>query len=102
MSENKNRKDVAKHILPTAANLLGLCFILLSYIKLAKLAAETIIDESLGLVIVLFLFSSIFSYASMRSHRRSETYERIADIVFLIGLGFLTLISILVVFQCTT
>jgi len=102
MSENKNRKDVAKHILPTAANLLGICFILLSYIKLAKLAAETIIDESLGVVIVLFLFSSILSYASMRSHHHSDIYEKIADIIFLVGLGFLTLISILVVFECTT
>jgi hypothetical protein len=99
MPKNNNRKDVAKHILPTAANLLGLCFILLSYIKIAKLAAETIIDESLGVVIVLFLFSSIFSYASMRSHRHSEIYERIADIVFLIGLGFLTIVSMMVLFQ---
>jgi len=102
MPKNSNRKDVAKHILPTAANLLGICFILLSYIKIAKLAAETTIDESLGLVIVLFLFSSIFSYASMRSYRHSEIYERIADIVFLIGLGFLTIVAILVLFQCTT
>jgi hypothetical protein len=102
MPENKNRKDVAKHILPTAANLLGLCFVLLSYIRIAKLGAETIIDESLGLVIVLFLFSSIFSYASMRSYRRSEIYERIADIVFIIGLGFLTIVAMLVLFQCAT
>ncbi len=102
MPENKNRKDVAKHILPTAANLLGLCFILLSYIKLARLAAETIIDDSLGVVIVFFLFSSIFSYASMRSYRHSEIYERIADILFIIGLSFLTIVAMLVLFQFTT
>ncbi|HEX9948793.1 MAG TPA: hypothetical protein VGB29_01450 [Thermodesulfobacteriota bacterium] len=102
MPKNKKRKDVAKHILPTAANLLGLGFILFSYIRLAKLAAETIIDETLGVVIVLFLFASIFSYASMRSYRHSEIYERIADIVFLIGLGFLTIVSMLVLFQCAT
>jgi multisubunit Na+/H+ antiporter MnhG subunit len=76
MPKNKNRKDVAKHILPTSANLLGLCFILLSYIKLAKLSAETLIDENLGVVIVLFLFSSIFSYASMRANRHSDIYEK--------------------------
>jgi uncharacterized membrane protein len=101
MPQKNNRKDVARHILPTAAQLLGLCFILLSFIKLENLLAATLIDESLGVVIVLFLFSSIFSYASMRAGRRSETYERIADIVFLIGLIFLTLVSMVVVFQCS-
>jgi heme O synthase-like polyprenyltransferase len=99
MPKNKKRKDVARHILPTAAHLLGLCFILLSFIKLENLLAATLIDESLGLVIVLFLFASIFSYASMRSYRHSERYERIADIVFLIALGFLTLLSIAIVLQ---
>ncbi len=102
MQKNKNRKDVAKHILPTASNLLGLGFVLFSYIRLAKLSSETIIDESLGVVIILFLFSSIFSYASMRSSSRPEIYERLADIVFLIGLGFLTIVSMLVLFQCAT
>jgi hypothetical protein len=38
----------------------------------------------------------------MRFYRRSDIYEKIADIVFLVGIGFLTFISILVVFQCTT
>jgi hypothetical protein len=102
MPESKDRKNVAKHILPTSANLLGLCFVVLSYIRLAKLSAETIIDESLGVVIVLFLFSSIFSYASMRSNRHSEIYEKIADIIFLIGLGFLTFVAMLVLFEFAT
>ncbi len=99
MPKNKKRKDVAKHILPTAAQLLGLCFILLSLIKLENLLAATLIDESLGVVIVLFLCASIFSYAAMRSQRHSEKYERIADIVFLIGLSFLTLVALAIVLQ---
>jgi hypothetical protein len=99
MSKKNNRKNVARHILPTAAHLLGLCFILLSFIKLENLLAATLIDESLCLVIVLFLFASVFSYASMRSDRHAERYERIADIAFLVGLGFLTLVAIVIVLQ---
>lgn len=99
MLKNKKRKEVAQHILPTAAHLLGLCFILLSFIKLENLLAATLIDESLGFVILLFLFASIFSYAAMRSYRHSERYERIADLVFLIGLGFLTLVALAIVLQ---
>jgi hypothetical protein len=99
MPVKNSRKDVARHILPTAAQLLGLCFILLSFIKLENLLAATLIDESLGFVILLFLFASIFSYASMRSHRHSDIYERIADIVFLVGLSFLTLVALAIVLQ---
>ena len=99
MQKNNDRKNVAKHILPTSANLLGLCFVLLGFIKISKLSDATIIDECLGVVIVFFLFSSIFSYASMRSSRHSEIYEKVADILFLIGLSCLTLISLVIVFQ---
>ncbi len=99
MTENRDRKNIAQHILQTAANLLGLCFVLLSFIKLSKMSDETIIDEALGIEIILFLASCIFSYASMRSQRHAEKYEKIADIIFLIGLGCLALISMVIIFE---
>jgi hypothetical protein len=103
MPRNKNRKDVAKHILPTSSNLLALCFILLSFIRLSKRLSngseKSIVDGSLAIIIAVFLFSSIFSYASMRSKMRSEIYERIADVIFIIGLICLTLVAIGIAFQ---
>ena len=48
----------------------------------------------------LFLVSSVLSYVSMRSETKAAKYEKTADIIFLIGLFFLSLISIiLVVFE---
>jgi hypothetical protein len=103
MLRNKNRKDVARHILPTSANLLALCFVLLSFIRLSKrlsnVSEKPIVDGSLAVIITIFLFSSIFSYASMRSERHSELYEKIADVAFIIGLICLTLVAIGVAFQ---
>ncbi|MDA8098252.1 MAG: hypothetical protein M0042_01350 [Nitrospiraceae bacterium] len=100
MSENGNgKKYISHHILPTAANLLGLCFVILSVIKVMKLGAQTIIDELVAITIVIFLVASIFSYASIRSRAREEFYERIADIVFLSGLGLMTLMAIVIVFE---
>lgn len=99
MTENKERKNIAQHILPTASNLLGLCFVLLSFIKLSKMSGETIVDEALGIEIIVFLASCIFSYASMRSRRQTDKYEKIADVIFLIGLGFLALISMVIIFE---
>jgi hypothetical protein len=85
---------MSKHILPTSGNLIGLCFAILSFIKLSGLANETIMDEVLVVAIVLFLFSGIVSYASMRSLKKEERYERIAEFIFLGGLSLLGICAV--------
>ncbi len=87
-----NSKDMSKHILPTASNLLGICFIILNFIKIWKVGRveAIIIDKLVGLAMGLFLTACILSYASMRSRKRSEVHEKGADFIFLIGLVFLT------------
>jgi len=99
MAENGNKKNISRHILPTSSNLLGLCFVILTFIKLSKMAHETIIDESIGSLIILFLSSSILSYVSMRAQRKAEFYEKIADIILLAGLCLLTMVSLVIVFE---
>ena len=99
MVENESRKNISRHILPTSSNLLGLCFVILTFIKLSKIANETIIDESIGTVIVFFLSASVLSYISMRAKRKYELYEKIADAVFLAGLCLLALVSVVIIFE---
>ncbi len=101
MSEGVNeKKNISRHILPTSANLLGLCFLILSFIKFwTRGRIETFIDELLGVAVILFLVSSIFSYASIRSKAKTEYFERMADIIFLGGLVFLSLISVILIFE---
>jgi uncharacterized membrane protein len=94
-----NKKNISRHILPTSANLLGLCFVILSFIKVLKLGSETLIDELVAMSILFFLVSSFCSYASMRSNRWEELFERIADTIFLIGLILLSVGSVLVAFE---
>ena len=98
-SRNRNgRKYISHHILPTSANLLGLCFVILSFIKVMKLSAETMIDELVAVATIIFLIASCFSYASIRSVRHTDFFEKIADIVFLAGLGLLTATSVVILF----
>jgi hypothetical protein len=101
MSVNdKERKNMSQHILPTAANLLGLCFLILSLKKLWKAdGIERLVDKLDGVAIIVFLVASVLSYMSMRSKERSELYERIADIIFLAGLSMLTLIAVVTVLE---
>lgn len=100
MSEARNdKKNISRHILPTSSNLLGLCFVVLTFIKILKLGHETFIDEIVATAIPLFFISSFFSYVSMRSDRWAQLCEKIADTIFLIALFFLSLASVLVAFE---
>ena len=95
------KKNVSRHILPTSANLLGLCFVILNFIRLLKVnkAEKMLMDKFVGVSVIFFLLSSIFSYASMRSKKKPEFYEKIADVIFLIGLFFLSIISVITAFE---
>jgi hypothetical protein len=102
MPDNLNdRKNVSKHILPTSSNLLGLCFVLISFMKLWKMksAINLVIDKFVAVSIVFFLIASVFSYMSMRSKEKMFFYENVADILFLIGLFSITIISLIITFE---
>lgn len=100
MSENdNNKKAVSHHILPASANLVGICFLIISFIRLFNLGHQTIIDELLTIAITLFLMSSFFSYAAIRARSRNSFYEKIADIIFMSGLTIITLIAIVVTLE---
>lgn len=94
-----DRKNVSHHILPTAANLLGICFLIVTFIKASGLKNKTVLDDFAGLGIIIFLFASIFSYAAMRSATKAEVYERIADLIFISGLGLMAFITLIIAFE---
>ncbi|MCC6543108.1 MAG: hypothetical protein IT392_01230 [Nitrospirae bacterium] len=98
-TSTNNDKSISYHILPVSSNLLGLCFVILSFINVSHLKASTVIDDLLVIPILLFMTASILSYVSIRAVRRTDTYEKIADYFFLSGLGFLTITSLIIVFE---
>lgn len=94
------QENRSPHILSTSANLLGLCFIVLTSIKVSKMQDVTLIDETTALAIVLFMTSCILSFVSMRRGRGvNERLEKIADIIFLSGLIVLFLTTMMITFN---
>jgi hypothetical protein len=95
---DKNNK--APHILNTSASLLGMCFLVLTSLKVLKLSGTTFIDESASVATILFMCSSILSFLSIRSNSvKSATYEKVADVIFLTGLTCLFITIMLVTFN---
>ena len=95
----KHKKNIP-HILNTSATLLGLCFVVLTSFKINKFNEGSIIDELTSFAIIMFLSSCVFSYLSIRSANQSiERLEKLADIVFLLGLFLLFVITMLITFN---
>jgi hypothetical protein len=97
MKEGNQKKDKSPHILNASSNLLGLCFVVLTSLKILKFSHTTLIDELTIVATILFMISCILSFLSIRGN--ITRYENIADIVFLLGLVTLFLTTILFSFN---
>lgn len=88
------------HILSTSANLLGICFIVLTSLKKLNLSDSSIIDEFAVAAVMFFMTSCILSFVSMRKgDMASERLEKVADFIFLSGLIVLFIATILIAFN---
>ncbi|MEO9147663.1 MAG: hypothetical protein ABI237_19105 [Ginsengibacter sp.] len=96
--EERNNKSI--HILNTSSNLLGICFIVLTSLKVLNLTGKTLIDEFTAVAIFMFMASSLLSFLSLKSNsEKSYRYEKIADIIFLLGLFSLFIITMFITFN---
>ena len=92
----EDQNDKSPHILNASSNLLGLCFIVLTSLKLFKISQKTFIDELTSVAIVLFMASCILSFLSIRGNIKSKgRFENIADYLFLTGIILLFVTTIL-------
>lgn len=96
--ETNNQKS--PHVLNASSNLLGLCFVVLTSLKLLNISHKTVIDELTTVAIILFMGSCILSFLSIRgSLKKSSYFENMADIFFLCGIGLLFITTLLFSFN---
>jgi len=75
---------------------LGICFILLTSLKVLGKSKQTVIDEVTFVAIILFMLSCLLSFLAMRkSTKQSKNLEKAADYFFLGGLSVLFITAIL-------
>lgn len=93
------RNDLSQHILPTSAQLVGVCLTVISLVKVLHLGqAGSLLDKLLAIDALLFTISTALSYASMRGVK-SESLEKYADQFFMLGLLELGICAILLSFE---
>jgi hypothetical protein len=74
------------HILNASSNLLGICFVLITGLKITGASEGTLADEISLFSAFCFMSGCVFSYISLRSQKHIASYEALADYSFLAGL----------------
>ena len=93
MIENNSKCPKSHHILSASANLLGICFLIFSIIRVSKMHGKTLLDDLCLVAILLFMASSVLSYSSIRSTKNQDSYEKYADTIFIGALLFLCIVT---------
>lgn len=93
------RPNLASHILPTSATMIGVCMTVISIIQLLHLSHfATLVDRFLALDSLFFLFSGLLSYLSLR-RTPAAALEARADLAFMTGLTIMALCAVLLAFS---
>ena len=93
------RNDLSQHILPTSAQLVGVCLTVISLVKILHIGQlGSLLDRFLAIDAVLFTASATLSYASMRGIK-SVSFEKYADQFFMLGLLELGVCAVLLSFE---
>lgn len=96
MSEHNN---LSQHILPTSAQLVGVCLTVISLVKALHIGqVGSILDKLLALDTLFFTLSAALSYMSMRKEKWLY-FEKYADQLFMLGFLELGLCAILLAFE---
>ena len=82
--------DRHPHILNAASNLLGICFVIITALRITRQSSHTTGDELAWGAAFLFLACILLSFGQIRSQALLRGLDKGTDYVFLLGVVFLT------------
>jgi len=98
--EQGKESKLADHILPSSATMIGVCMTVISLAHLIpKQNISRHVNELLSLDSLLFLGSAMLSYFSIRRPMMAERFERVADVIFLLGLAVMVVVGFVIAFE---
>lgn len=95
--------QICVHIFQVSAALIGVCLTVLGLLRIVRRLRPVgrVADEILTLNALVFLASCMSAYAALRTSEgvRRRRLERVADAVFLGGLGLMTILCGLLAYE---
>ena len=95
--KSSNNKEIAHHIFSGSTTMIGVCITVISLFRIMKIGKETLVDEILGINTFVFILSCFLSYLCLRNSEL-KNIEKIADILFFIGLILMLAVGFVIVF----
>jgi multisubunit Na+/H+ antiporter MnhB subunit len=92
MTGQRSPVQRTSHILNAASNLLGISLVIIAGLNVSRVARSSLADEVAWLAAIALGASCVLSYLALRadeSEARARRVERLADYIFLLGLGAL-------------
>lgn len=87
------------HILNAATNLLGICFLIVSGLKIANMNARSYADEIAWVAAMLLFVSTLAAYAAIRNNGARPWQAELADRAFIGGvLALMLAVSLVVIY----
>jgi hypothetical protein len=98
-------ENIAIHIFTVSAGLVGVCLTVIGLIQIIihSKKESTMADDLLVLDAILFLFSCLLSYWSLRKRniQRLHKIEEVADLIFITALALMVFICGFIAFTLT-
>jgi heme/copper-type cytochrome/quinol oxidase subunit 3 len=98
-------QDICVHIFTVSSAMVGVCLTVIGLLRIVITIrkVDTVADDLVAANALVFLMSTFVSYWALRtrSTRRMHRLERLADLLFLLGLGFMTMICIFITYAMT-
>jgi hypothetical protein len=102
-AKNHLEQDICIHIFTVSSAMVGVCLTVIGLIRVVITlgTADTLADDLLAAVALLFLVSCLLSYWALRSRglRRMHRLERIADGIFILAMIGMVVICALITYS---
>jgi len=91
--------DRHQHTLNAASTLLGICFVIITGLKLTNYNGRTVGDEAAWVAAVFFLVSIFTSFWHIRNEMEAKWQGKLADYSFIGGVVMLAAATVIVGFE---
>jgi hypothetical protein len=92
-----NRTFIAHHVFSGSTTMVGVCITVITLFHVMKSDVASYADEMISVDALVFILATLCSYTSLR-HNNDRRMERLADVLFFLGLFILVIVGFMIVF----
>ena len=97
-NQRDNGRKIAPHIFSGSIMMIGVCITVIALFRALKTGAETLADNILGADTLVFILSTLISYAALRRDN-NKRLERVADVLFFTGMLTMVIVGLMILYS---